>query len=907
MSIIRKIGLLSLSSLILFQACLSEEALNQSRHPEGVEILFGAATGYENGDGTRTVYSGYIYGETSRYERIDWVNEDRMTIVYSQASTAGTAYRVTGVSGASDRNSYAEVESVNRAEKLVWGSGNDHFFHAMYPATSSGRNSLVGNVVTGTIPAVQDIDPGRFDSTHGKYLPDMDYGYMVAYADDDQLSGGRVRLPFTPAMTAFEFKLQRLSTTEDVLRLSKFELVSADSAPALTGIFTFMITGGDDNGATWNSTVGTTTETTQLSSTGHAIEVNFPAGGVSIPSSSGYLDFTVFALPIQLTNLAVRLTYHNGSVKTLALKDNATTYHTFAACKKHIITNTNVPGEDWSYSIDALQAVTVAYDGGERQLSNTTTFKSTRTRGSVTEPVPFKMQYSSTGNDNDWSDTKPGWLEVSSPSGFSGNVTGEQLMLTVAAQVNSGDTSPLKTNVPKNEFDLSTINVATGSTVNRTTANCYVVQASGTYKFPLVYGNGVVGNTNNESAYIAKDGIGGTARPSSGEYYDFTFSSQPYSGYFLGSFLDHLGNEISSPYIAEQQTGKTLTAALLWEDAPGLVTDVTIDIPTTGAQPYKNAYIHFSVPQASITEGNAVIGVFADNVIAWSWHIWITSENLSATLASPSGAIFAPVDLGWCNARSTEIYAERTYYVRAVQDCTDGQATAKVLVTETSGSVNNNYTNAVYYQWGRKDPFVGSVKVGDSVLDKVCYPIGGNHLPTTITNEAVSVAGSIQSPNVFYYKYDQNQILTNMISRADWCDLPADNFWNSTSTGACQSEPVTKTIYDPCPVGFHVPFHDAFSSLGDVLVTDVTSSPNSLSYSATGLKFTLLGYRRSTSLVDVGIRGDWWTASSGRQSNYKYVYGGFFEFNKVKSTSYQISHSYAGWRTDGCTMRPQKD
>ena len=44
------------------------------------------------------------------------------------------------------------------------------------------------------------------------------------------------------------------------------------------------------------------------------------------------------------------------------------------------------------------------------------------------------------------------------------------------------------------DFDLSTVSHS------RNTANCYVVNASGTYTFPLVYGNGIKNGAPNAPA-----------------------------------------------------------------------------------------------------------------------------------------------------------------------------------------------------------------------------------------------------------------------------------------------------------------------------------------------------------------------------------------------------------------------
>ena len=69
------------AAMLLLAGCVKESAINEKYRPAGTPITFSAATGYENGNGTRTEYSGELYGENPKYERIDWVENDLVTIV----------------------------------------------------------------------------------------------------------------------------------------------------------------------------------------------------------------------------------------------------------------------------------------------------------------------------------------------------------------------------------------------------------------------------------------------------------------------------------------------------------------------------------------------------------------------------------------------------------------------------------------------------------------------------------------------------------------------------------------------------------------------------------------------------------------------------------------------------------
>ena len=288
------------------------------------------------------------------------------------------------------------------------------------------------------------------------------------------------------------------------------------------------------------------------------------------------------------------------------------------------------------FVLGTLSNAEVAYPGGDGSFASSFVSYKTNDGGATKTAVPFTLEYSEDGGAT-WTTTRPSWLS-SAPAGgvHTGSTTGESMDVTVAPQVNSAPDPHhdelCKTSRAKTDFDLSLVDASTFSwtggtpgTVRRT-ANSYVVQGSGTYKFPLVYGNGVNWTKNtttgvNESAFRAKAGVDATGyRPDDGETD------------FLGRFKDHLDNNITSPYIATQQSGKAMGAVLVWEDVPGLV---TVDPGISGSG--ENAYITFSVPDEYITQGNALIAVLVDDdsdgtpeTVAWSWHVWVTEEDLTA-------------------------------------------------------------------------------------------------------------------------------------------------------------------------------------------------------------------------------------------------------------------------------------
>ena len=509
----------------------------------------------------------------------------------------------------------------------------------------------------------------------------------------------------------------------------------------------------------------------------------------------------------------------------------------------------------WVYVFGSLSDGTVPYSGGDVTLASG--FQSYRYRGETQKKVPYVVEYSLDGET--WSTEAPDWL-TGAPTSSTGSIEGENLALTVAPQVNSAPDphhDVLAARTPKTGFDLSTVNVATGETVNRSTANCYVVQAPGTYKFPLVYGNGVNDGEVNESAYRAKAGVNATDyRPDDGVQY------------YLGRFKDHLDQNIMSPYIATQQSGKALSATLIWTDVLGLVTDVAL----SGSG--EDSYLTFSVPAETITQGNALVAVLVDDDVdgtpetfAWSWHIWVTDEDLTVVKEGCDGALFASVNLGWCNGK-TETYDSRTCQVRIV--ASSGGLASSSVITQTEQTLDY-YDNSPYYQWGRKDPIaardgqLGLLKKYYSPNPEFASPTDPAGFIPPHADGKVSIGQAIRHPYLFY-NYGES-------SPFDWSLDFLLNLWNSTINGYGDSQvntPITKTIYDPSPVGYKLPQHSAWSGFTADNFTWVPASGKTLSgriYTPSGLFFPRAGASDNTTGQLNSPNGFYWSATPRDQRN----------------------------------------
>ena len=463
----------------------------------------------------------------------------------------------------------------------------------------------------------------------------------------------------------------------------------------------------------------------------------------------------------------------------------------------------------WSYHLDGtFTDVDTQYYGGVETITvDMGSYKEDADHNRI--PVSFEVQYSPDGTDGTWTTTRPDWLLMGSGIDYTGDVAGQTVTISVAPQANSvplntfgvpedKHTLKLRSNTPATT-DLSRYNVATGAVESSTTtANCYVVQAPGTYSFPLVYGNGVKGGAVNEIAYHAKVGDRNSAFRNSDTKVAET------TGYDLGYFKDHLGDDLKTPYVAVNLASKSpaLTvqkAELLWMDAKGLIESVRY-VPGSETD-LTDDRISFTVTPEGINQGNAVIAVYdSEGRIAWSWHIWVTDADLTRTEPALNNIPVTTLNLGWCDRKLVEKYEARHCYLRFVQP-ESGAVSAPVLVNMEEGPEVNRDFNAPYYNFGRKDPMPGSDGNMQLLMDKPLYTISGDPFRFDYANPgAGTLPLAIQHPH-YQYLNDGNY---------GWNRPSYRNLWSSTYTSAGYTQPITKTIYDPSPVGYKMPPFSAY-------------------------------------------------------------------------------------------------
>ena len=400
-----------------------------------------------------------------------------------------------------------------------------------------------------------------------------------------------------------------------------------------------------------------------------------------------------------------------------------------------------------------------------------------------------------------------------------------------------------------------------------------MVSAPGYYSLPLVYGNAIKNAATNASAY----------------------TSTATGNNILNPFINHAGNGITDPYIS----GNGCTPAkaeLVWQDAMNLVTDIEYNAGSNGGN------ISFKVDRSSIRQGNAVIAIKdASDAILWSWHVWVTDEDINNVIEITNHQNvkynFMPVNLGQCDG-NTITYEERSCKVKF----TAGDQSKEITIKQLANVIATG-SNAPFYQWGRKDPLYPSNGMDNTTkiwYDKEGMPSTANPMQGTFSTGNDCIKNCILNPNLMHNKNFGDNTYYNLWS--------ADN-----KTTSANDNPVIKTIYDPCPVGFKLPASNAFtgftttgeSASSSTQVNGTWSSLEKGWYFYTNSEktqhifFTALGRRSYTSML-VGGTGRqclFWSAHSVAKNKNYYLF--------ANSTS--VQPTYTADRGFGHALRPCQD
>lgn len=232
---------------------------------------------------------------------------------------------------------------------------------------------------------------------------------------------------------------------------------------------------------------------------------------------------------------------------------------------------------------------------------------------------------------------------------------------------------------------------------------------------------------------------------------------------------------------------------------------------------YADGYLYFRIPEDA-PDGNALIGVYnEDGDALWSWHIWILADGFKDQTyvegdPNPySGAVMMDRNLG-------------------------------ALTTEGGPST----TRGFFYQYGRKDPFPAIAARTGTALFKVA---GATTTLLERTDETGTIEYAIAHPTAVIYK-----------SSSDWLVSSDLTLWSA----------FLKTVYDPCPPGYHIPREDAVRGITKANSTwDDTNKGRTLTINGQTIWFEATGCRiTSGTLSAAGSSGYYWCDKNSSANGY---------------------------------------
>ena len=750
-----------------------------------------------------------------------------------------------------------------------------------FPQPSARFFAVSPNVESYSKMTINNTDANGSPSVEFEVDPDVkkEVDLMTACSGDVQYATQNVQpttsLDFRHALTGIRFAVgQNLSWNKTI---DKVELRNAvmKSKYVLSKQF-------NGTGAAWDHS-----SDTRGNATLSGVSVSTSANpNVTIMGNAGD-SYTFYMIPQQLTGYVTAYVHcTDGTEITVPLKGEwkAGTTRTY---KLSQTTST------WTYTLTPTDPSRAAnYDETQSQAYGITSYRedpATHQQQAVAWKV---VGYDADGDGTFSMSEKPAWLTSLSKTEGDGGTAADQGTATLTKDVtdllakrNKALKEATALGSASAPYDLST----KGGSVNRSTANCYVISAPGHYRIPLVYGNAIENGATNANAYISHAAAGNSM--------------------VLYNFKDHAGANITDPWIEKTNGGANNGvdgAEVVWADAANLVHLSSTPIKHEGAN--NDAFLDFEVTAADIQSGNAVVAVTkgsgGSKTVLWSWHLWFAPKDAldKIPVTNHQGIVynFTKETLGWkpTQWKGSTYDKPRTVKVKVVQTVKNGGVAQETVINITQNPGNVKKGATTLYQFGRKDAFPG-VATSDLKAGGITENAGDN----------MSIKNNIQNPDKFY-----------IYGSSLWTNYGYYNLWSAdnTVTGGYNQgndNPVVKTVYDPCPVGFKMPANNAFtgftttglnSTSQSELNVDGTddwqqwtnnfghnfwtnsSKTATINFPASGLRYNNYG-----SLYGVGVIGYYWSAVPSDTYN-----GCYLNFN-----SGRVSPLYFNPRTYGFAVR----
>ncbi len=357
-------------------------------------------------------------------------------------------------------------------------------FYAVYPqvTTSYSKLTLAPSTNTSTPYVNIEVEPGVQNQ---KDLMTACSGTTpIHYATLG--TAPAVPLQFQHAMTAIRFKIgDRLSGTH---KITKIEIVGAKSKGKFTLPSSVQTTAGASFNSAWSDV---------------STPATFTLDGISV-NTSGHVNetivgkdndnFTFYMIPQSAVGIKVKVYFDNQASPAIVAPFTGTwkagTTKTYALSQSD---------NNLKYTFTATSGTDATSDDGA-----TTTYQVTSYVDDDSQHRQVKWKvigYDADGDGNFSMSEKPTWLR--SLDGEGGTSTNDVESHTATFNVNERNLLKERNEAMQNATAVSNYNLSnsSGASAIQNTANCYIIDAPGTYRIPLVYGNAIKNGSDNTSAY----------------------------------------------------------------------------------------------------------------------------------------------------------------------------------------------------------------------------------------------------------------------------------------------------------------------------------------------------------------------------------------------------------------------
>lgn len=627
------------------------------------------------------------------------------------------------------------------------------------------------------------IVPNGPEGSDAVRQPDILFALASANRSQTQDDGGTVILNFQHALAGVQFRAKNIAggTIQSITLKNLYG--QGDCTYTLSGETTG--SGARKNGTfKWDKLRGDKKNFTQTMSVDVKESSTLPDGTVQDVTNGENSEMTFMMIPQSTEGVEVEIVLKG------ALDDNIYTVSgklsgpdatplTWEPGKIYIY-DISTDSINWTYVFEVTPSIT--FNLGQTSAPYTVTSYRFRTQlgdsEANREPVPWTAKNTNFSESNFYTGEKENitYNDVVTSFVYSGGastdsfskeynleVVGTKMHTTWDDDEKTLRGEPSK-GTPDNPYNLATDDGGDG---NETTANCYVVNAAGYYKLPLVYGNALKNGTDNTSAY---------------------------SG---GNFKDYKNKPINDPYIDNADD-----ATLVWSDGFYMFKDIKLDAG--------KKYLTFHIDPNYLQQANAVLAVRdASDDIMWSWHIWVTERDINKTHSvkdwfdSNNTFELMSSNLGWVDGKNV-YYNQRDIAYEFTQKGSGEKA--EMVVKQEGREFDYKDVGSTYYQWGRKDPLV-AMRNWDAVGadDYRLHETGRSDYGYDTQTGGITLGDAIQHPNIYYTR-------AKIEGGENWCKDNITVLWNNNDSGGQDESTFSiKTIYDPSPRGFKVPVPRAFA------------------------------------------------------------------------------------------------